>query len=56
MVAAARGQPEIARTLLKAGAKTDAANDWGLSAVDWAQWASDSAEMHALLVEFRGKS
>jgi ankyrin repeat protein len=50
MIAAARGRPEIARALLDAGAKPAATNDWGLSAVDWAQWAKDPGEMHALLV------
>ena len=50
MIAAARGRPEVARALLKAGAKPAATNDWGLSAVDWAQWAKVPAEMHALLV------
>jgi ankyrin repeat protein len=50
MIAAARGRPEVARALLDAGAKPAATNDWGLSAVDWAQWAKDPGEMHALLV------
>jgi len=50
MIAAARGRPEVARALLEAGAKPAATNDWGLSAVDWAQWAKVPAEMHALLV------
>ncbi len=50
MIAAARGRPEVARALLEAGAKPAATNDWGLSAADWAQWAKDPGEMHALLV------
>ncbi len=56
MIAAARGQLEVARTLLEAGAKPAASNDWGLSAVDWAQWAKDPAEMHALLVGHESKA
>ncbi len=56
MVAAARGQPEIARSLLAAGAQPGATNGWGLSAVDWARWARDPAEMLALLVDHGGKS
>ena len=56
MIAAARGRPEVARTLLEAGANPAATNDWGLSATDWAQWAKDPAEMHALLVGGESKT
>ncbi len=56
MIAAARGRPEVARALLKAGAKPAATNDWGLSAVDWAQWAKVPAEMHALIVDHESKA
>lgn len=48
MIAAARGRPDVARALLDAGAKPSATNSWGLSAVDWAQWAKDPAEMRGL--------
>ena len=56
MIAAARGRPDVARTLLEAGANPAATNDWGLSATDWAQWAKDPAEMHALLVGHDSKA
>ncbi len=56
MIAAARGRPEVARALLKAGAKPSATNDWGQSAVDWAQWAKVPAEMHALIVDHESKA
>ncbi len=56
MIAAARGWPEVARALLDVGANPSATNDWGLSAVDWAQWAKDPAEMHALLVGHESKA
>lgn len=51
MIAAARGRQEVARLLLDAGAKPAATNDWGFSAVDWAQWATDPAEMRAVLAD-----
>jgi len=53
MIAAARGRLDVARALLEAGAKSNATNSWGLSAVDWAQWANDPAEMRALIAEHR---
>ena len=51
MIASARGRLEAARALLDAGADPVAANDWGHTAFDWAQWATEPAEMRALLAD-----
>jgi ankyrin repeat protein len=56
MIAASRGRPDVARALLAAGAQPSATNSWGLSAVDWAQWSKDPAEMRALFAEHRERT
>ena len=49
MVAAARGHVTVIEHLLDAGADPDHANNWGMKARDWAQWAQAEAEIKALL-------
>ena len=51
MAAAARGHLEVVDHLLRAGADPARGNKWGFSAIDWASWPENAAEITARLRE-----
>lgn len=51
MAAAARGHLEVVAWLLQAGADPAHGNKWGFSAMDWASWPENAAEITARLRE-----
>ncbi len=51
MAAAARGHLEVVDCLLRAGADPAHGNKWGFSAMDWASWPDNAAEITVRLRE-----
>jgi len=49
MMAAARGQRDVCRTLVEAGANTNHKNKYGLGPRNWAEWAEDGKPIRKLL-------
>jgi ankyrin repeat protein len=49
MMAAARGQREVCRALIEAGANTSHKNKYGLGPKNWVDWAEDGKAIRAML-------